>query len=850
MGGTPRSADGTGDGLLARARLAQRIRATPDGGTCLLLSDPGYGRRTLLERTLGSEVTLLSPPPHASEESSWREPLDEAMRHGADRYATLTPWVAVLDLDPLVHADLLAHLASVAEECPTTRRIAISSSWGALPLFSRMRQTERLVVIDGDDLALDPEESLDLLASWLPDLDPEVAATVVSLCDGWTAALRSAAERVQAHPARDVVTWLRTQGAEAAVGPWLDRIGTEARDVLLDTAILDQLHPGLVDAVCGSGAHLLSAIASPGGALRRAEHPLTDDGPWFERHPLLTAALRYLAAGRPGEAVRHRRAADWLLAHGLVTVELEHRLLAGDAVGAVDRFHRHEDDLLESGQAHLALRWYQALPESGLAPEDLLREAWAYALSGRVPESRRSLARLRLALRAGTRSASSVHPELPDLDAEADVLEAWLSEQDADLVRMLARSTRAQVCFRGSWTSNSRQAAPLFRARAALHLGDVATAEEVLVGVRDEPFLSGTLGEGRRAATESELAWVRGEIIRARAWAARLDRWLRDQHKGGAADEWMGGSTAGFLAQAEGGEPQPAVDGLAQLAAHARDVTGNATAEVLARLALALVLGIHHGPGAGLEQLASAREVVLRRSPDGGFLPAVATLEARLRLAAGDARRAEQILRGLPPTTPRQLLLARAALLRGLPTAALAVRAVTPTTPREESVHALLQSWAALATSRERAEQQLIRAADVCAENGMTTLLVDVPEAVLEVARRAASYHVHDALSSLVTTADRIRSRDDARPLSGSGSGTAAALSRGDLQLLGMLPQRAGNAVIAEQLGISVNTVKTRLRRLYAKLDAHDRDDAIDRARAAGLLPGAGHTRPSVTPPG
>ena len=492
----------------------------------------------------------------------------------------------------------------------------------------------------------------------------------------------------------------------------------------------------------------------------------------------------------------------------------------------------------------MALRWYRALPETGLAPQDLLREAWAYALSDRLPEARRSLDRLRLALRSESRSHPSLHPELQDLEAEADVLEAWFAEHDGDLLRMLTCSSRAQAGFGGSWSTNSRQAAPLMRARASLHLGDVATTQQLLEAVRDEPFLSGTLGEGRRAATEAELAWVRGEVLRARSWAARLDRWLREQGGDGAASRWVGGSPAGYLARAEGGEVHGAIEGLTRLIEHAQGSTGSATAEVLARMALASVVGTHTGPGAGLEQLGAARDVVLERSPGGGLLLAVATLEARLRLAAGDPRRAEQLLRGLPPSTSRQLLLARAALQRRLPTAPLSVRAITPTTPREEATHALLQAWNALSTSRERAEQQLLRAADLCAEQGMTTLLVDVPGPLLEVARRTASYHVHDALATLVAHAERIRTTGHGRLAVVSSASSHASLTRGDLQLLGMLPSRATNARIAEQLGISVNTVKTRLRRLYAKLGAHDRDEAVARARAAGLLPGGPHAAP------
>lgn len=41
---------------------------------------------------------------------------------------------------------------------------------------------------------------------------------------------------------------------------------------------------------------------------------------------------------------------------------------------------------------------------------------------------------------------------------------------------------------------------------------------------------------------------------------------------------------------------------------------------------------------------------------------------------------------------------------------------------------------------------------------------------------------------------------------------------------------------IASELYVSVNTIKAHTRHLYAKLDAHRRSDAVERARRLGLL--------------
>jgi LuxR family transcriptional regulator, maltose regulon positive regulatory protein len=63
-------------------------------------------------------------------------------------------------------------------------------------------------------------------------------------------------------------------------------------------------------------------------------------------------------------------------------------------------------------------------------------------------------------------------------------------------------------------------------------------------------------------------------------------------------------------------------------------------------------------------------------------------------------------------------------------------------------------------------------------------------------------------------------------------------LSAGELKVLGYLPSNLSTPEIAGELYLSVNTVRTHIRHIYAKLAAHTRSEAVDRARSLGLLGG------------
>jgi LuxR family maltose regulon positive regulatory protein len=64
----------------------------------------------------------------------------------------------------------------------------------------------------------------------------------------------------------------------------------------------------------------------------------------------------------------------------------------------------------------------------------------------------------------------------------------------------------------------------------------------------------------------------------------------------------------------------------------------------------------------------------------------------------------------------------------------------------------------------------------------------------------------------------------------------ADPLTPAEWRVLDLLPTQLTAAQIAARLFLSTNTVKSHMRRLYAKLDVTTRTAAVERARALGLL--------------
>jgi DNA-binding NarL/FixJ family response regulator len=99
-------------------------------------------------------------------------------------------------------------------------------------------------------------------------------------------------------------------------------------------------------------------------------------------------------------------------------------------------------------------------------------------------------------------------------------------------------------------------------------------------------------------------------------------------------------------------------------------------------------------------------------------------------------------------------------------------------------------------------------------------------------ALRAGGAPINPMIARLLL--DRIRPRDATRQTTGRPA--ALALSEREIEILRIVAKGLSLAEIAKLLGISVNTVKTHVKRIYHKLAVSSRTEAVFEAQCMGLL--------------
>ena len=353
---------------------------------------------------------------------------------------------------------------------------------------------------------------------------------------------------------------------------------------------------------------------------------------------------------------------------------------------------------------------------------------------------------------AEQRATADTDPELADglsapggsWVAEEALLRAYLAGFHADPATVVAAGRRAQVAVADTRTRDALQLAPTLVMRGLIWSGQTQAATRLLQATAELPFPNDVIRESHLAGARALIEYENGHVNRAAVHAAAALRWL--DRAGLDPIELM--QFAPLLASAsvslDAGDPLAAL-GRATEIARAAEAIGHLGDAVWASLTIARVHTVRGDFGAALRALGHARNLAVSETPDSTMVVPLDQAQALVHLAAGDAVRAERLIRRLPPSDSRSLLWARAGLTRQPALARRTLEGIQrrcPGSRRTPSVARLRVPR----TSRRMAQGHLRKAARIAHANGLGQLLSPPEPGIVEFAHDTGLEYQDDDL--------------------------------------------------------------------------------------------------------
>ena len=777
----------------------------------------------------------------------------------------------VLDDYHLVEAGLVHESVSfLMENLPPGLLLVVSGRVDPPLPLARLRARGQLAEPRAGELRFTTEEAAELLGAAAGPVLPDTAVVALTArTEGWAAGLRLAALSLRGRTDvagfvaafsgshRFVLDYLADEVLDGQPGP--------VRSFLLETSVLERLSGELCDAVTGrSGSQaMLHHIERAGLFLV----PLDEVRGWWRYHQLFADLLRArLEQDQPGRVRElHRAAAAWSDEHDLGDDAVRHALAAGDPAWAARLVERYVDSLLRGSEGVTLRRWLSTLPVEMLRvrPRLCLAQGFNAVVSGQVEAAEPFLDDAEHAF-AATGSQSAEPPVGPACGVLANV-PAGIAFLRAELARLRGDAARAV-----DW---DRQA------RAQLREGDFFLRTLVRANLAVADWLRGQLGQAerglaealgeRRASGEGYLATRvchdLGQVQRAQgkldAALATYRQALETAGEVSSQPPHLGIAHVG-LAEVlyERDELAAALDHATRGVTLCRQLAF--TPPLAAGLAiLARIRQAHGDAAAAMAAMGEAGQVEL--SPQVvALLNPVPSQRARLLLAQGEVTASQWAkAAGLSPDDepdyprePGYLVLARVLLAQNDPGPALT----------------LLQRLLATAASQGRTgsiiEIQALRALALAARGDHASALAALAEVLTPACRQGYVRVFADEGAPMRALLARLSAaqRDQRAPARGVHVGYLAAVLRAcgqagavppqrraaaavpglvdqltarELEILALLAAGTPNPRIAEELVVTLDTVKKHVTHVLGKLGAANRTEAAARARQLSLIP-------------
>jgi LuxR family transcriptional regulator, maltose regulon positive regulatory protein len=811
----------------------------------------------LLESALPAQILPESAQQESAQQESaqqesaqQRSALPEAAQLLLGRVTDSASPLAVIidDAHLLTHPDVLDFLDRLIRGChPGLRLLLAARSDPLLPLH-RYRLAGQMTELRAAELAMTPGEIKKVLAAHGVSLPKRDLDLLVARTEGWAAGIRLSAMRMEGtdRPADFVSQLAMDAGSigEYLVDEVLRRLPEEHRTLLTETSFLGEVTGPLADAVTGmTGCEDVLAGLARDNAFVIPLDPLRTR---FRCHQLFGEILRYLLRRRGVRAVRRlqQRAAEWFEADGDLGGAVNWAVQAGDAP-RVARL------LARGGLAHALVR-RQELPgphARDLVAQPQTTDSVVAAFAAEAARATPAHAADELSRLVAWRSANE--PPAPDLLLTCDLAELLLGQKASDdhlVDEVAARLLGAADHGLPPVTPGVRAAVLLAQSSTRLWCGRHEEARSLLAEALTESRLDDHPGLEVEAlgltacldslwsgASRADTAIQRAHAVRgARGLAAppalELATAIRallcgdlDAHARTLPQIGLPGSDV--LAHAAQRIEPPGVVGAdpalppaavlvmagGLLACRRRD-DARAVLNELAGRVIPPALAVRRDVLLADIETSSGRPryalTILDPYRKTGFAPVAAPATARAHLAAGELRAARDCVRGVLSSS-------------------------SPQVERFTLVDALLcaAQIAEADASDGQALEILTRALDVAQD-----------EMILPFLRG------RDAFAGLLARHPGMAARWPAPLVSAAGQPPLPIpaqrvprdlpdpLTPRELTILRLLTTTMSTGEIAEELCLSVNTVKTHLAAIYRKLPASRRREAVQRARDLELI--------------
>lgn len=753
--------------------------------------------------------------------------------------------VLVLDDFHLIkNPEVLSSVGPLLERPPARLTLVlITRADPVLPLH-RVRVAGQLVEIRSRDLAFTPAEAAELFALEGFRLRDDQLDTLYARTEGWAAGLRLAAMSLDpddVDASVDRVTGSDRAIAEYLVGEVIQRLAAGERDFLLHTSVVDRICADLADSITGrsDAQQVLEHLQ----ATNTFVTALDTENRWFRFHPLLRDLLRHRLALEQRASVPelHRRVAAWLAAHDDPIESIRSSIKAGDWDQA-GRTMLACIPLILSVQAPALAKAIEPLARRANGSPGLfeLLAACAFHVQRRdYGAMGRDAAEAREYLDTAPDDLRATAAVLLDLFEQAVCRMAGDATRQIELCRNLLRvldeTPRRQIPmgrhFRAISTNNlgvgqlwvdDIDAAERSLADAEQQLGDLGMELAVLNTGSYQALLDAMVGRCRRAERRARAGL---ESVDRRGWSSETQGMSLHLALGlvlatrGHADQAAKAVARGLAATAGTHTDRAIRLGLAIAAVDVAVLRGDIAAALAADSRVQA--GIDRTPGTPIRMrrwadAAGASAMVLdgrpadaivrlgELAPDRGFSAAWQRVWlARALLDTGALHRMDAVLRPLAEPGWQY---------------------------REPVVFARLL-LAVLAERQHRdgvALAELTAAVDLAQAEGIRRPFLLLGDRLTGMLRR---YLVLDGAHPAFVSAMVGDAPEPPRE-----NGGLEHLTERELIVLKYLPTMLKAGEIADDLFVSVNTVKAHLRSMYRKLGVSNRREAVERARALGLL--------------